>query len=473
MAFNVDQPHYQSLRRVVAERTSPLVAWVGSGPSRAAGLPDWPTLVKALALAGQQKADTLEPSESTSLATRIQHAERQSNPWLQVQFLEDALGKTSFDAAIRTALTTPLDCTIPHIYTALWRLPIRRMVTTNLDPFASRSFGTIKPGIGLSRFSGTRSKSHIHLLQSPDPIVVNLHGELDDSSSWILTQRALSRLLRDDGYKTLINALIATQVILFVGVSAEDVAAGGHLARLTEKGISLGPHYWITDRRDQATDEWAENSGIRVIRYSADDGSHKELDEAIADLTSFESLDTVAKPVVTGAARPQHSIPAPEELRIISPEELRTLLNDHARAILDGSAGSTRRFSDFLEVHAEPVHRAWFISTKPPNNVVLGYEIESFEKQGAFGRVYRAKDKTGNYVALKVLGETVRDNADYLDCFRRGVESMRILTERGVPGMVPYSDASEIPACAIMQFVEGPNLEEAGASHSIGDWQSV
>ena len=63
--------------------------------------------------------------------------------------------------------------------------------------------------------------------------------------------------------------------------------------------------------------------------------------------------------------------------------------------------------------------------------------------------------------AIKLLLPEIRNKRDYLNSFRRGVRSMRILTQRKVKGMVKFREAFEIPACVIMEYVDGPTLEEA------------
>ena len=94
-------------------------------------------------------------------------------------------------------------------------------------------------------------------------------------------------------------------------------------------------------------------------------------------------------------------------------------------------------------------------------------------KEGAFGLVYRAARKDDSEVAIKVLHERVRKQPEMLQSFRRGVNSMRILSRHNVQGMVPYYDASEIPAFVVMEFIDGPNLAEAVQHHLVNDWGTV
>src|SRR5256885_4841151 len=70
------------------------------------------------------------------------------------------------------------------------------------------------------------------------------------------------------GVQTCALPIFASRTVVFLGISADDVAAGGHLERLKELGIKLGSHYWITARRDNPTDSWAEAVGIQIGRAS-------------------------------------------------------------------------------------------------------------------------------------------------------------------------------------------------------------
>ena len=50
---------------------------------------------------------------------------------------------------------------------------------------------------------------------------------------------------------------------------------------------------------------------------------------------------------------------------------------------------------------------------------------------------------------------------------------MKILSDRGVEGMVPYRKAFEIPAFVVMDFIDGPDLGEAVASMQVSEWDLI
>ncbi|MCA1791012.1 MAG: SIR2 family protein [Thioalkalivibrio sp.] len=397
------------------------------------------------------------------------------NYWAAFGALQRELGKTTFGAEVRRALSGAETATIPEAYRMLWRLPIQGMLTLNLDRLPARAFSEQYGGRVVSEFNSKSVGAYTHALNAPQPFIYNVHGVLGDRSSWVFTDRELQALTRTAAYQNFIRSTLSTRTVLFVGISAEDVAAGGHLDRLTSKGIQTGTHYWITERADHNTDEWAEAAGIQVIRYRTHGGSHSELNELFQDLVSYiPREDPEAPPVTSSQQLPPAVLPDPDKLMSEDAETIRRLLNRQAMEILtEESHASYSRYEEFSAEYDEAIHRAWYTSTKPGRNLLLGYELEKEEAQGAFGRVFRARRPNGDPVAIKVLLNEIRSNSEMLHSFRRGVRSMRILSENGVEGMVPYHEASEIPAFVVMDWVNGANLKQAVEARQLSGWRDI
>ena len=149
-------------------------------------------------------------------------------------------------------------------------------------------------------------------------------------------------------------------------------------------------------------------------------------------------------------------------------------MNAHAQQILEsGTEKAYEEFDRFCQKYDPAIYRAWYTSDKPGQNDLLGYRLIKKEAKGAFGSVYRAESAERSGLAVKVLHEDVRENPNILQSFRRGVHSMRILSEAGVNGMVPYIDASEIPAFVVMDWIDGPNLKEAVESGFLAEWSEI
>jgi hypothetical protein len=64
VSFNTTQASYQALRSILVERTNPVVAWIGSGMSRPAGLPSWGGLRDTLVAECRAAASRAENAEN-------------------------------------------------------------------------------------------------------------------------------------------------------------------------------------------------------------------------------------------------------------------------------------------------------------------------------------------------------------------------------------------------------------------------
>jgi hypothetical protein len=317
--------------------------------------------------------------------------------------------------------------------------------------------------------------SHVDVLRSGSPFVANLHGVLENAESWILTSDEFERLVNLQGYRTLLDTCFASRTVLFLGISAEDQGATGHLERLRKAGLNLGSHFWLTERNDRETIDWAEGMGIRQILYQSKDGRHQELDEFVADLARYVPVEILAEPV-TPSTRRERGIhtPPPEELESMKANDIRLVLNKEAIRILGSNAADRLdQYREFWSRYEEAIYRAWSVSILPGKNVFFNFTLKETLAKGAFGYVYKAEGPEGGEVAIKILHGNVKEEPEMLESFRRGVAAMKILSTRGVTGMVPYVAAWEIPTCTVMELVDGPNLEEAVDSGLVDSWQMI
>ena len=450
MAFDKSQSSYTSLRSIIAERTNGVVFWVGSGLSAEAGLPTWDQLKAGLLKELYAKAAQLEDGAKLKIAAR--GVSNQANNWIAFDSLSKELGRTTWQEAVKRILAPSVSAPAPQIYGKIWRLNPNGVLSLNLDRLATKSYyesSDNKPLI--AEFAGTQIAGYAHVLRNPHPFVCNLHGSAEDVSSWILTKTELRKRLESPAYVNFINACLTAKTVVFAGISADDEAVGGFVEQLAGLGVDLGSHYWITDRRDANTDSWAENVGIRLIRYNAPNDEHGELVEMFDDLISFVSPDDPDRPPIIPPPLdlPKVELPSPAELRGMDPETTRGILNEEATRILKSGGGD--QYEKFTLSYDESMYHAWYVN---PNDKFLGHDLHEEVASGAFGRVFRATDPSGNGVAVKILHEGIRRNKGMFSAFRRGVKSMEILSHQKVEGMVPYRSAFEIPAVVVMDWVE-------------------
>ncbi len=267
MSFDTQQQPYKDLRSVIAGRSGKIICWTGSGLSTAANLPTWPQLKQQLLSQLREKASTTAEPYSASLMSAARQAENETNPWVAFQILKQHLGRSTYRNTIRESIRPALTANCPPVYRYIWQIGAIGILNLNLDRLATKAWNTVTNKKGLTEFSGRDAGGLVHILKSPRPFIANLHGIADDEKSWVLTKRELDELLNNEGYRMFVQSCLATTTILFLGVSANDRAVGGHLEALTKAGIDTGSHYWLTRRSDMETDTWAEQAGIQIIRY--------------------------------------------------------------------------------------------------------------------------------------------------------------------------------------------------------------
>ena len=477
MTFDTSQTSYVALRNIVAERTNGAVFWIGSGPSAEAGVPTWAEFKDELLKALAEKIDNLDEQASESLRKSMEFIRGQANNWHAFEALRGQLGNTTWRSRIRELLRPSASASAPLVYRKIWRLRPHGIMTLNLDRLASKAYAEVNQGPVLTEFSGNQVANYAHVLKNPYPFICQLHGNLEDVSSWILTHSDLKRQLESPYYQNFIRSCLSVKTVVFIGIRADDEAVGGFIENLSNLGMDTDSHYWITHRRDLVTDRWAEKQGIRLIRYDAPDGNHSELSEMLDDLINFVSADDPADaaPVIpVGLIPAMKALPQEAELLRQDAESIRSILNEEASRILAfPSPDAIEEYNQFSRVYDQAIYRAWYTTTEPANNRLLDHTLREEVASGAFGKVYQATDADGNPVAAKVLHEAIRRNADFLQAFRRGVRSMEILGTSGVQGMVPYRKAFEIPACVVMDWIDGPNLDNAVSSKQIQDWELI
>lgn len=463
----------EQLKSIVATRTRRLVLWMGAGLSQPAGLPTWQSLQRRLETRLEDKLRDLDVNPQARDA-KLRSIKQELNPWIAFQRLQTELGITTYRETIRDVFAKSVSVEVPAVYRDAWALRPAGVINLNLDRLATRAFA--EAGLlGLIEFKGRDIAGHAYTLNTARPFVCNLHGVFEDVDSWIFTYDSLKTLSEDGSYQAYVTSLLTSTTVLFLGISADDVAVGGHLERIDKLGLRTSPHFWITDRRDSQTDSWAEKNNVRVIRYKPSSLEHPELQALLAELAGYVPPDeTPSPPVALSLGFRANKIDPPNVIVRKDPEQIRSELNAYASMLLESnSEDSEKRYEDFSRNYDRAIHAAWYTSTEPGENAFLGYELVEEVARGAFGLVFRATGPDGKEYAIKLLHAEIRKNKELLNAFRRGVRSLGILDKNSVPGVVKYVDASEIPATLIMEWVDGANLNEIVSSGTLNDWSQI
>ncbi len=464
MGYSASQPNLLSLKRVSSERRLPLTFWVGAGASRDAGLPTWLGLRDQLIKEALETLLTLEEQEAASREAKLENAAQVKSLWKAFETIKGVMGEATYREAVRSRFENSEALNIPEIYDAIWGMPnVVGLLNLNIDGLANRSHRRIRPTEDVISFTGRQAKNFAHLISRRKPFIGNLHGIHQDYSSWVFTTKEINSLLKDDGYVKSIDFILSNTCIIFLGISADDSAAGGLLENLTQKGIDAGTHYWITDRRDAATDAWSNNAGLLPIRYSVENGeTHTSvLLSIVNDIKAYQSFDTKAPVVVPkiSAIKTRKSV---KDLRLLDDDALRIELSGYAKELIDVSNGKTdtTEYKDFLRQYSPSIHQAWHVTDESPYNNFFDYEVLKRISSGPFSSVWKLKNREGEFAALKVIQTDNLQDGAQLESFRRGVQSLRIMSEAAIPGVARLLDAYEIPTAVIMEFVDGSTLPE-------------
>lgn len=467
-------PNYQDLLKRVSYHGGRIVAFIGSGLSRSAGLPAWDGLRDKVIYDYCEEANTREDAECATIRKKCDTAKSLDSLWNAFDVLESIRGEAAFVQSIRRHLGAAEKKDPPTNYAKIWKVGVHGIVTLNLDGFSQRSFSTLYPSLDLSIFNGIDIKNFSDVISRESNFICNLHGVIPNSSSWVFTTEQRNQLINGKGYKEFFTSCFLGASVIFIGITAEDVAAGGILAGLVDSiGVpTTGDHYWITDRSDGIAANFADRIGLKRIKYDPS-LDHKELGSLLDELIKKNFKLPAAKVVVPPGAKSRGFTPlsVSEVINLGDPNQIRIELNKIATNILNkGDSNRFNEYSKFVDEYDQAIHSSWYI---PKNGKASFFDYEIVRlitSEGAFGAVYEARDLGGKTYAIKILHEAIRDNAEMQDAFRRGVSSMRILTGRDFPEVVKIEAAWEMPAAIAMEFVDGINLQLAVETHCIDDW---
>lgn len=462
-------PSLESLGRAFAQGVQ-FVVWIGSGTSRSSGLPSWATLrakLQAVLTTRSKRADA-----SPNLKTIAETAARVPDHWDALEILKAQLG-SDYYRLVRESLSTS-GITPPATLNRVWGNPnVDGIVSLNLEDLALKAFNERYAGRQtLAHADGTNLPLALRLLNESPSFLVQLHGTLALEKTWVLTKSDRETLLSNPQYKRFIEACLIGRRVLFLGCSPDDVAVKLHFDRLAEVSEYLPDHYWLVPRSD-LTDErrkGLEKMNVGLIEFdvtsTTPEAISAEHDAAIIELfdylEKYQYEDAPSDPI-NPMTRPITERLPPARVQSMEPEQARNILSSYASAILEieDKAIRTEKYGEFLREYAAAISVASTVHQEP-GAIFFGMKFEEKIGGGAFSHVWRAQGKDGATLkAVKLVHKQVADDATRLNSFRTGVSSMRILSGRGVDGMVAYDSAHEIPPCVVMPFLDGENLEVA------------
>lgn len=471
-----ETPEFRHFRNAFAEGKAPLTIIVGAGLSTPAGLPTWSALEKKLRQDVEQKRRSLGTLELELRKKQYASLKEASDPWIAFQSIKNILGPATFESSVQEFLTPNDDSEIPVGYGELLKLKPNSLVSLNLDRFAGEAAVKSKQKF-LNPIYGKELASKWGSVVHTRPSIIYLHGDVINPSTWVMTRSDLDGLLSSDGHRAFLEHTYLSNIVLFVGLSAEDAALSVPLIRLTKAKFAPPQLYWLTHRASDDLQRWADDHRVRVIRYTANgnDDHARAISEFVSKVNHYIPKEPEAPPVISENIPPiQYSDPA--DLSKLPPEEIRRhIASDINRIILESNEDSIyENYRKYCIENDFAIHTAFYRPNRSGSDTWFGYELSIPSiGRGNFGEVYSATDSEGNLVAVKIMNKEAFSSDEMLGGFRRGVRSMNHVSEGGVEGMTTLIDAFEMPPTIVMPFISGMSLQQILDNDYKVSWSTV
>lgn len=451
---------FDELKKKIAEDPTSFIIILGAGASIPAGLPSWnglkDILVDALGDLNQ------EQEEHDALIEDITNT---NSLWVVFSKLRKALGPLRYQKLITSSLD-PVGLKTPSIYHKLWKLNPSGIIDFNIDRLAVNSFSELFH-TGVDYATSKEPHKYKNFPLAYNKFIFFPHGYILDYSSWVFTSYERRNVYNDNDFKVIMSSLLNSKNLLIIGFNPDEWNFLNLLKEIGITGSINGFHnYYICPDATEEKRRDLGQVGISVVSYHPSSEAHEELNQLLDTLLSYQSVDEPLPSVYTGEKYKESDIPSVNDCYKYSIDELRKILNGVIASIIPYDQVPTEeqlhQLESFYNTYIVQLHRAWLVDPRSPDtNTVYHYKAIRFIGNGAFGSVYEAEDVDGQRYALKVLLPDVKDKISYLSCFRRGIRSMKILTEKKIPGMVRIHDSYEVPACIVMDLVDGITLREA------------
>ncbi|WP_438747863.1 protein kinase domain-containing protein [Pararhizobium sp. O133] len=450
------QPNFARLAKIYKEETKRLVIFCGAGSSREAGLPNWDELVDQLLESYLSLAANTAVSEK--LADEISNTVKYiPDNWSKISYLKNQMG-AQFEIEARRILT-PKSINCPTFFEHVWHLNPHALLSFNLDGFAANSYAKRKTGIVPNHLLGVDAPLSRLALGDSRPLIVDLHGQIDNPRSWILAREERDTLLAQHGYAEFLKSMFSHNLVIFYGVGLKDLTVSGQLGYLHQTGFVTGDYFLIKRKPDDEDMELAKNLPVSIV-YTGDDKTWEAgFIHLVSELNKGSSADSIAYPVVS-SVNISGSIPSPIEILKLDPDQIRSHLASTTKNFYKNDAFDYESYSEFCKRYDTAIHISTRVNPNDAEQKWLGNRISSELGKGNFGKVYQAFTPDEKSIAIKVAHMEVRDDPAMLNSFRRGVQSMRILSDSGIRGVVRLLDASELPPSITMEYIEGIDLQK-------------
>lgn len=256
--------------------------YIGSGISRASGLPDWKSFLNEL-ISYAKDNNFINDSQKSELELLI---EKPSNYLMVAEELKDILTsdlpkyiKAKFD----NKALTPSDALCKMI-----KLKNKFIITTNYDTLIEKAYAKVYSDIPNPLTYKNASAINYNILTN-ESFILKAHGDAKSAANEIiLTEKDYRNIIfREKGYQSVLHVLFSTCNILFLGASLNDPELKlllGYIHNIFHGGSP--DHYALINKNDISSTEiarWRKDYNINIIPYDPID-NHKQVELYIDEL---------------------------------------------------------------------------------------------------------------------------------------------------------------------------------------------
>lgn len=461
--YNTNDKNLLRLTKKIKENPQSFLFVLGAGMSRPAGMPLWSELAQGMI----DNYEQMNPDYIDSTEERIKRLRASKNYWTVFEELKKLLPQNEYKKYIMERLSDK-GCPLPANYRLIWQLDVCGVITFNMDKLILNAYSNVhRTAVDFA----TRKEfvKYNNFPTSNEKFVFFPHGEISDSSSWVFTEEEKRETYRDRNLRNVLCALLNAKNLVIVGF---DIKENSFLSLLNDicigESISGNDNYYIGENISPEDMRKFGNYGISCISYSPtpEDKNHSDIEKILNSIYKYIPKDIEYPTVYKGKKYGPEDIPEPEKCFSMGLDKLRDILNGNIAKILPADIVPTneqiKKLQEFYKTYSWQLYTAWYVQVDSKDGQRLhGYFLKRPVGKGAFGNVYEAYNDAGERFAVKILLPEVKDEVRYLSCFRRGIRSMKILKEHDVEGMVKIHSSYEVPACIIMDFVDGYTIRDA------------
>lgn len=459
--YNSKDENLMHLTKKIKENPQSFIFIVGAGMSRPSGMPSWKELADGMINYYEQQLLDVD----NSVKDRVEQLRKSDNLWDVFSELKRNLPQNEYSKYIKEKLSDK-NRIIPDNYKLIWQLDVCGVITFNIDKLILNAYSSVYQ-TSVDFATGKEFVKYNHFPVSNEKFVFFPHGEISDSSSWVFTEEERRAVYKERDIKNIFTTLLNGKNIVIIGFNPREFS---FLSLLNEiaigNEISGQDNYYIGANISPSDIRKFGEYGISCISYNPEDAEHSDIGKMLEVMCSYIPKDIEYPAVYQEKTYLPQDIPQFRDCFNVELDKLREILNGNIANILPADVVPTNdqmeKLQEFYKKYSAQLHIAWYID--PRNDVghkLHGFSLEKAIGRGAFGNVYEAYNDKKEKFAIKILLPEVKDKVRYLSCFRRGIRSMKMLKEHNVEGMVKIHYSYEVPACIVMDFIEGNTLRDA------------